>query len=211
MNRAATTLFALAAVAAASTVVAADPVLSITVQPDGQVWAEYEGDGCFEFGGPFESVGDWRTSVSISESAGVAIGQVRIEEIAGGITFTVLESCIEGTLPRPITFPPTPPVGAEPGTPLPVVACPFGLAPAVVYVNGAPRTFEVVELMLEPDGQAVIYCRSAADHDRSGAVNVPDIFAFLGEWFAGSTRADVDASGHATVPDIFVFLAAWFS
>lgn len=211
MKRLAATLIAIAAACPGA---AAEPVLEITVQPDGQVWAEYEGDGCLEFGGPFEAVGDWHTTVSISESGGVSISQVSIEMIVGDWVFTVYESCVEGTLYRPIPAPPEPvppPLGAEPGTPLPFVGCPFGIAPAVLYLNGAARVFEFVEVIPLPSGETVIFCRAAADHDRSGAVNVPDIFAFLGDWFAGSTRADVDASGQATVPDIFVFLAAWFS
>jgi hypothetical protein len=40
-------------------------------------------------------------------------------------------------------------------------------------------------------------------------VNVPDIFDFLTDWFAG--RADFDGLNGTDVPDIFAFLAAWFS
>jgi len=58
----------------------------------------------------------------------------------------------------------------------------------------------------------------AADHpgsplslDVNGdlVVNVPDIFAFLTAWFAGS--ADFDGSGTTLVPDIFAYLSAWFA
>jgi len=47
-----------------------------------------------------------------------------------------------------------------------------------------------------------------ADWDCSGNVNVPDIFAFLADWFAG--RGDFNADGTNEVPDIFAFLASWF-
>ena len=40
-------------------------------------------------------------------------------------------------------------------------------------------------------------------------VNVPDIFAFLSAWFAGT--ADFDGSGATNVPDIFAYLSAWFA
>ncbi len=51
-------------------------------------------------------------------------------------------------------------------------------------------------------------CR--ADFDLNGAVEVPDIFAFLSAWFAGSATADFDGGGIG-VPDIFGFLSAWFA
>lgn len=47
-----------------------------------------------------------------------------------------------------------------------------------------------------------------ADWDCSGNINVPDIFAFLSDWFA--SRGDFNADGVNDVPDIFAFLAAWF-
>ena len=47
-----------------------------------------------------------------------------------------------------------------------------------------------------------------ADWDCSGGVTVPDIFAFLSDWFAG--RGDFDNNGVNEVPDIFSFLSAWF-
>jgi hypothetical protein len=50
-----------------------------------------------------------------------------------------------------------------------------------------------------------------ADFDNSGAVAVPDIFAFLAAWFAQGQGADFDNNGIIAVPDIFAFLAAWFA
>jgi hypothetical protein len=50
-----------------------------------------------------------------------------------------------------------------------------------------------------------------ADFNQDGTVAVPDIFAFLSAWFAGSAQADIDRSGSITVPDIFAFLSAWFA
>ncbi len=52
-------------------------------------------------------------------------------------------------------------------------------------------------------------CR--ADYNHDGSVGVPDIFAFLSDWFAQSLRADFDNSGVIGVPDIFAFLSAWFA
>jgi hypothetical protein len=47
------------------------------------------------------------------------------------------------------------------------------------------------------------------DFNRSGAVNVQDIFDFLNAWFSGSPSADFNGGG-LDVQDIFDFLAAWF-
>ncbi len=51
----------------------------------------------------------------------------------------------------------------------------------------------------------------AADSDGSGDVGVPDIFVFLGWWFASDPRADIDGTAGIAVPDIFAFLALWFA
>lgn len=51
-------------------------------------------------------------------------------------------------------------------------------------------------------------CR--ADFDGDGALAVPDIFAFLSAWFAGSDYADINDDQAVTVPDIFAFLSLWF-
>jgi len=56
----------------------------------------------------------------------------------------------------------------------------------------------------------------SADFDRDGTIGVPDIFAYLSAWFAGSPgpegwRADFDGSCSVGVPDIFAFLSAWFA
>jgi hypothetical protein len=48
-----------------------------------------------------------------------------------------------------------------------------------------------------------------ADWNNDLAVNVPDIFAFLGDWFNGN--GDFDGQNGNQVADIFAFLSAWFS
>lgn len=52
-------------------------------------------------------------------------------------------------------------------------------------------------------------CR--ADHDGDSVVNVPDIFAYLSDWFASRLDADFDRDRVVEVSDIFAFLAAWFA
>ena len=49
------------------------------------------------------------------------------------------------------------------------------------------------------------------DFDSSGVVNVPDIFAFLADWFSQESDADIDGDGAVTVRDIFSFLSLWFA
>jgi hypothetical protein len=48
------------------------------------------------------------------------------------------------------------------------------------------------------------------DHDGDGDRAVPDIFAFLSDWFAQNAAGDADGDSVNTVPDIFTFLASWF-
>jgi len=50
-----------------------------------------------------------------------------------------------------------------------------------------------------------------ADWDGDCTRGVPDIFAFLSDWFAQNPDADVDGSGAVAVPDIFAFLSIWFA
>lgn len=63
-------------------------------------------------------------------------------------------------------------------------------------------------------GSVVVYIGpyfESADFDRNGAVEVPDIFAFLAAWFAGDARAGLwDGVGGCSTPDIFSFLSDWF-
>lgn len=42
-------------------------------------------------------------------------------------------------------------------------------------------------------------------------VDVPDIFAFLGAWFANTMTADFDQNFSLDVSDIFAFLGRWFA
>lgn len=49
-----------------------------------------------------------------------------------------------------------------------------------------------------------------ADYNNSGNVDVNDIFAFLGGWFARDQLADTNTSGVTDVNDIFAFLGLWF-
>jgi hypothetical protein len=51
----------------------------------------------------------------------------------------------------------------------------------------------------------------AAEADGAAGLSVQDIFAYLGEWFAGDIRADFDGDHTLSVVDIFAYLAAWFA
>ncbi len=76
-----------------------------------------------------------------------------------------------------------------------------------------------------PNGQArstvarvTLFCGSSgcektciADYDGSGSAGVPDIFAYLSDYFAARIRADIDGAGGVSVPDLFAFLSRWFN
>jgi hypothetical protein len=52
-------------------------------------------------------------------------------------------------------------------------------------------------------------CR--ADHDGDSIVAVPDIFAYLRDWFAERSEADFDRDRSIETQDLFDWLAAWFA
>jgi hypothetical protein len=79
----------------------------------------------------------------------------------------------------------------------------------VVFARGVRYTISRIDLSLLRDlGISVQACD--ADVDRSGALNVQDIFSFLAIWFAGDLEADFNTDGETSVQDIFDFLTAWF-
>ena len=52
------------------------------------------------------------------------------------------------------------------------------------------------------------------DYDKLNGIQVQDIFAYLNDWFAGSTYAEVGGDGttnNLSVGNIFAFLNAWFA
>jgi len=94
----------------------------------------------------------------------------------------------------------------------PVGACCVGSACTTVLESvciSAGGVFQGIAVACAPAGEPGSCC--AADIDGNGAVEVPDIFAFLSAWFAGNAAADFDGNGMVQVPDIFAFLSAWFA
>lgn len=73
-------------------------------------------------------------------------------------------------------------------------------------VGTADGPFGARAVLLTPDTGVC-----AADFDRNGTHEVPDIFAFLSAWFAQDPSADVDETPGIAVPDIFTFLSIWFA
>jgi hypothetical protein len=181
-------------------------VLVVSVNSAGGVAAEFDGDGVVEFADPS---GVWRSYVSVNATMGVGIMQEREE----APDLLVSESCGLGTLYQPVSPPPAvppPPLGGGPGEPIPFIACPFGTMPPELVLNGQRVRFGWCVVTPSEDGYSIGLWR-LPDHDLSEAVNVPDIFAMLGDWFAGNARADYNRDGAVTVPDIFTFLSAWFA
>ncbi|MBX3407254.1 MAG: hypothetical protein KF869_10860 [Phycisphaeraceae bacterium] len=63
------------------------------------------------------------------------------------------------------------------------------------------------------DGVLNVSCTAECrcDWNANGSTDVPDIFAFLVDWFAGSHTADFNLDDSVGVSDIFAFLACWFA
>lgn len=67
------------------------------------------------------------------------------------------------------------------------------------------------------DDVVVSVCAPAClgDFDRSGAVRVPDLFAYLSAWFGGLSSdgrsPDVNADSRVGIDDLFAFIRAWFA
>jgi len=135
--------------------------------------------------------GQWYTVVQLTEAGGIGLAQYQTTFPP----FAGLEACLS-----------TPP--GLPGTPLPATGS-SGLCAVGLYLGGIFHTFPVLECEMVPDG-FVVYCRKVSDIDRSGVINVADLFAYLALWFAGSARADTDADGAVSTPDVFQFITAWF-
>ncbi len=64
----------------------------------------------------------------------------------------------------------------------------------------------VNDMIIVPDAAPCL-----ADFDGNGAVQVPDIFAYLSAWFGNNPSADIDGTPGIGVPDIFAFLSLWFA
>ena len=58
------------------------------------------------------------------------------------------------------------------------------------------------------EGSIVLGC--LCDWNGNGVADVPDIFAFLADWFAATPAAN-NFGGTPGVPAIFAFLTCWFA
>lgn len=139
--------------------------------------------------------GDMYTTLAVLPSGMVGISQYRTK----GVPFDEIVCCVEGVA-QP---------GCEPGTPQVFTNC-AGFGGVGLQLAGEPAAFGVVEW--EPTATGfIVTCRSAGDHDKNGTIDVPDIFAFLSDWFTASPRADYGGDGGVAVPDIFTYLSKWFA
>ncbi|HMN42331.1 MAG TPA: GC-type dockerin domain-anchored protein [Phycisphaerales bacterium] len=57
----------------------------------------------------------------------------------------------------------------------------------------------------------IVATRCRADWNVDGAATIPDIFAFVNDWLAGTPDADFDGANGRTVGDVFAFLNSWFA
>jgi glucose/arabinose dehydrogenase len=79
--------------------------------------------------------------------------------------------------------------------------------------DAAGEVYVLVANMLGPAGNTgevyqIVPC--PADYNRSGGVEIQDIFDFLNGWFAADSRADFNGGG-LSVGDIFDFINEWFA
>jgi hypothetical protein len=84
------------------------------------------------------------------------------------------------------------------------------------YLRNVPPPVIDIEMATSTTGCPGIRMRVVASWYRSdfngdGTIGVPDIFAFLNSWFAGSPAADFDGTNGLAVQDIHAFLSAWFA
>ena len=77
--------------------------------------------------------------------------------------------------------------------------------------NPPTRLTDVGGLSIDPLTIINPWTTCNADINRSGTLNVQDIFDLLSLWFASDCRADFNGVGGITVTDIFDFLTAWFA
>jgi GH15 family glucan-1,4-alpha-glucosidase len=102
---------------------------------------------------------------------------------------------------------------------------PVGRSACSVLVNGTPRTYQPsltgalqVSTFPAATGPMAVttlvvktVAGSSPDFNRSGSVELLDIFAFLNAWFAGNPAADFNTQNGVDLLDIFAFLSAWFN
>jgi len=152
------------------------------------VHAPYASPSCT----PNWAAGIWNTEFAVTSDGDIGVTQavtndVPFNEIVASFTFT-------GTGTKP------------PGTPL----RPVGSFGTTLYIASQAIDFGCAEQ--EPTATGfIVTLRMVGDHDKSGEIAIPDIFAFLSDWFGQSARADADTDGAVVVPDIFTFLSAWFA
>jgi hypothetical protein len=96
----------------------------------------------------------------------------------------------------------TQPVGACCQTAL----CSLTTADSCRLSNGSFRGLGTV---CSPPGASSTCC--PADFDRSSALTIADVFAFINAWLGGNLTADFDGGDGLQTTDIFEFLNAWFA
>lgn len=100
-------------------------------------------------------------------------------------------------------------VTIRPETVVSTGACCTGTACSVSTAQACPGAFKGVGSACDPTGNPVTCC--PANFNRSGGVDVQDLFDFLASYFAMQPRADFNASGDISVQDVFTFLAEFFA
>ena len=107
----------------------------------------------------------------------------------------------------------------------PTLKLPVGRSACSVRVNGTPTAYTpdisgrltISTFPLATGANAITtlivttVAGNSPDFNRSGALEVADIFAFLNAWFAGDLSTDFNSSAALEVADIFGFLNAWFA
>ncbi len=88
-------------------------------------------------------------------------------------------------------------------------ACCTGTSCSVTTAQACAGAFKGVGSVCDAPGNPTTCC--PANFNRSGGVDVQDLFDFLASYFAADASADMNQSGEVTVQDVFVFIEVFFT
>lgn len=177
--------------------------LGACCMPDGTCQANVSSPACAGMGGTFQGVGSSCTPNDCPQPTGACCSTTNF-------CFPLTQAACLGipgaTWQGPLTVcEPNPCGAAQTGA-----CCTGSICVVTTQAQCGGRFVGVGHACNDPGNNTQPCCR--ADYNQDSTLGVPDIFAFLADWFAGAPEANFDGQGsQPEVPDIFAFLAAWFA